>query len=194
MKKSNSILKSTKKPGIYEKKIIKTLERHFNKLGYQVFPHSRFDIAWGSIISDLDLLLLKGDELTLIEVKSSHDNLGRIKKQFPLFQDYIDYFYIATDYYPKKWPMRKAGQIVVTDSKVELLKKPKPLTKDPSIDSVMSLKKDAICKLAGLTKRECNKHTKYDLAVEIKNNYESVELKNQLKEIVTCGKLEYLKK
>lgn len=77
-----SILKSSKRIGKYEAPIIKKLEPFFQNQGFQVVPHARFNISWGNIISDIDLLLIKENKVGIVEVKSSHDNLKRAKNKF----------------------------------------------------------------------------------------------------------------
>ncbi len=107
------ILKSTKRIGKYETIIINNLQKYFSKLGYHAIPHARFDIAWGSILSDLDLLLVKDDQLILVEVKSSKDNLARARKQIEATEDFVDRVYIATDYEPKNGLLEKLDELLL---------------------------------------------------------------------------------
>lgn len=181
------VLKSRKKLGRYEKQIIETLSNYFKELGYDVLPHSRFDIAWGSILSDIDLLLIKEDTLTLIEVKSSKDNLLRVKKQYKEIQDYVDYYYIATDYYPKKWPLNNTGRIVVKDGIIDILKNPNKIEETPTIYSIMSLKKSDLTTLLGLQKHQTNNTSKYVMATRLQKEKTSDDLKTMLKIAVTCN-------
>ena len=179
------ILKSKKKIGKYEEVIIGQLSEFFTKDGFHVIPHARFDLAWGSILSDVDLLLIKNDTLILIEVKSSKDNLERAKKQISRIEDFVDLAYLATDYKPKKWPSNRAGRILVLDGNVTILKEPKPLKSIPKINTLMRLKKESLLLLLGESKSK--NQTKYELATQIiKKNH--INLKNQIKEIVTCQK------
>lgn len=179
-----TILKSKKRSGKYENIIIFELIDYFKKKGYAVIPHARFNIAWGSILSDIDILLIKNDILILIEVKSSRDNLLRAKKQISVIQDYVDFAYIATDYYPKKWPSTRAGHIVTKDGTVSILKEPTMLKRTPTLNSVMSLKKESLLKLLG-NSSNAKKISKYELASLVKQR-EKDNLKNHVKQIVTC--------
>lgn len=181
------VLKSRKKIGRHEKQIIETLSDYFRKIGYDVLPHSRFDIAWGSILSDIDLLLIKNDTLTLVEVKSSKDNLSRVKKQFKEIQDYVDYFYIATDYYPKKWPLDNTGRIVVKDGTIDFLKMPEKIEQIPTVYSIMSLKKSDLTTMLGLQKHQTNRTTKYVMATQLQREVKGTDLKHMLKTAVTCN-------
>jgi len=181
------ILKSKKRLGKHEKQIIDTLSDYFEKIGYKVLPHSRFDIAWGSILSDIDLLLIKNDTLTLVEVKSSKDNLSRAKKQFEEIRDYVDYVYIATDYYPKKWPLDNTGRIVIKDGIIDFLKKPEKIEQIPTVNSIMSLKKSDLTTMLGLQKHQTNKIPKYAMATQLREEKSGDDLKIMLKTAVTSN-------
>lgn len=183
----SKVLKSTKRVGIHEKRIIAQLSKFFEESGYHVLPHSRFNIAWGSIISDVDILLIKDNILTLVEVKSSHDNLQRITKQFSAIQDYVDYAFVATDYHPRKKIPGKIGIIVATDEKIEIIRDAKQLVRNPSLDSVMSLKKSALSNLLGLPDGKVSRISKFELAARITKKTDGSLLKEHLKSIVTCN-------
>lgn len=185
MIKSQCVLKSTKRPGQYEDVIINELQSYFTELGYDAIPHARFDLAWGSIISDVDLLLIKDNQLILIEVKSSRDNLARAKKQIKEIEDFVDQVYLATDYHPKKWPSRKAGRIVVNEGQVQIVKEPKSLEKIPKIEALMSLRKESLSKLLEKSENEIKKLTKFELASLVMQQNQN-NLKSRLKAIVTC--------
>ena len=185
MLNSQLVLKSTKKAGKYEDAIIDQLQPYFARLGYDAVPHARFDIAWGSILSDVDLLLIKDDQLILIEVKSSRDNLSRAKNQIREIEDFVDLIYLATDYYPRKWPSGKAGRIVVKEGQVNILKEAKPLDRLPKLETLLSLRRESLSKLLGKSMHETKKLTKFQLAI-LAREINQQDLKNQLKELVTC--------
>jgi len=152
-------------------------------LGYQAVPHARFNIAWGNILSDVDLLVLKNDEIIAVEVKSSKDNLKRARKQIENIKDYVDYAYVATNYIPRKFSLRNAGLIYVNGN-VVILKSPKLLSDNPRLYSLDSLPKKCLCRWAKTQNQSYSKKSKLDLASQIMN---TGELKSKLKEIVTCG-------
>jgi len=178
------VLKSTRRIGKFETIIIEKLEEYFSDLGYCTIPHARFDIAWGSILSDLDLLLIKNDQLIIIEVKSSRDNLTRAKKQIDAIEDFVDKAYIATDYYPKKWPNRKAGRIVVENNSVKIIKEPKSLIRKPKLNTLLVLRRSSLCSLLINSKIE-NNITKYEIACMIHRSRPQ-NLKHKIKQIITC--------
>lgn len=185
MLKSNQILKSKKRQGIYENVIISKIEVYFKNLGYDVVSHARFNIAWGSIISDVDILLIKGNKLTVVEVKSSRDNIMKAEHQIRKIEDFVDEVFLACDFLPKKIPCDTAGFIFVNGEKIEILRTPKILTKKPSVESLMLLHKSSLGKLLGLKSIECNKESKSNL-VSMVQEIDSDTLKSQLKEIITC--------
>ncbi len=184
MIKADNILKSSKREGRHESVIIKKLVVFFENLGYQTIPHARFNIAWGNILSDVDLLLLKNDEIVAVEVKSSKDNLKRARKQIENIKDYVDYAYVATNYIPRKFSLRNTGLIYVNGS-VVILKSPKLLSDNPRLFSLDSLPKKCLCRWTKTKNQSYSNKSKSELANQILNN--SNELKSKVKEIVTCG-------
>lgn len=184
MIKAVNVLKSSKREGRHESVIIKKLVVFFENLGYHAVPHARFNIAWGNILSDVDLLLLRNDEIVAVEVKSSRDNLKRARKQIENIKDYVDYAYVATDYIPRKFSLRNAGLIYVNGN-VVILKSSKLLSDNPRLYSLDSLPKKCLCRWAKTRNQKCSQKSKLDLASQIIND--SDKLKSKVKEIVTCG-------
>jgi Holliday junction resolvase len=182
--KAVNILKSSKHEGRHESVIIKKLVVFFENLGYHAVPHARFNIAWGNILSDVDLLLLKNDEIVAVEVKSSKDNLKRARKQIENIKDYVDYVYVATNYIPRKFSLRNAGLIYVNGS-VVILKSSKLLGDSPRLYSLDSLPKKCLCRWAKTQNHIYSQKSKLDLASQIIKD--SDEIKSKVKEIVTCG-------
>lgn len=184
MIRASNILKSSKREGRHESVIIKKLALFFEGLGYQAVPHARFNIAWGNILSDVDLLLLKNEEIVAVEVKSSKDNLKRARRQIENIKDYVDYAYVATNYVPRKFSLRNAGLIYV-NGKVVILKRPKLLSDSPGLYSVDSLPKKCLCRWAKTENRVYSNKSKSDLAAGILHG--SGGIKSKVKEIVACG-------
>jgi hypothetical protein len=182
-----NIFSSTKRIGKYEEIIINILANHFKSKGYDVFPHSSLNIAWGSTLSDIDLLLVKDNLLTYIEVKSSRDNISRARKQIDRVIDYVDYAYVATDKNVKKWEMGSAGLILIRNEKVILAKRGKKFHSKPRFYSVVTLRKKCLSRFFGMDKRCITMAKTYELAQRVyKKDKCSREI---LKEIVTCGEL-----
>ena len=181
---ADNILRSSKREGRHESVIIRRLALFFEDLGYQTIPHARFNIAWGNILSDVDLLLLKNDEIIAVEVKSSKDNLKRAKRQIENIRDYVDYAYVATNYIPRKFSLRNAGLIYVNGN-VVILKRPKHLSDAPKLYSLDSLPKKCLCRWAKAENQTYSNRSKSDLAARILHDSDGI--KPKVKEIVTCG-------
>ena len=84
---TQNIHKSTKHVGKYEEIIIQSLVTYFQLNGYEALPHSSLNIAWGSILSDIDILLVKENQLVCVEVKSHRDKLSKAPKQIDRIKD-----------------------------------------------------------------------------------------------------------
>ena len=180
-----TVLRSRKKIGKYESAIIGKLESFFQDKGFQVTSHARLNIAWGSIISDIDLLLIKEDKIGIVEVKSSHDNLKRAKKQISNILDYIDFAYIATDFQPKKLPISLAGWIFV-ENKVTVMKFPQIICGEPSHHSVSSLPKKCLERYLDHKNISSKGMSKYKITNTILSASDGI-FKDEVKSMATCG-------
>lgn len=180
-----TILKSSKRVGKYESVIIKKLEPFFQNQGFQVVPHARFNISWGNILSDIDLLLIKENKVGIIEVKSSHDNLKRAKKQILKIKDYVDFAYIATDFKPRKLPTPIAGWIFVKDE-VTIMKHPRIIDNAPTRYSVESLPKKCLKLYLNQKNIPPKRMSKYEITSNILSIFPE-NLKEEVKSMATCG-------
>ena len=179
------ILRSRKKIGKYESVIIKKLESFFQGKGFQATSHARLNIAWGSIISDIDLLLIKENKIGIVEVKSSRDNLKRAKKQISNIKDYIDFVYIATDFKPRKLPISFAGWIFVKN-KVTVMKFPQIIHGEPSHYSVDSLPKKCLERYLDHKNISPKGMSKYEITNAILSTPDG-SFKDKVKSMATCG-------
>jgi len=183
---------STKREGKYEAKIIQNLILHFQINGYETIPHVRFNIAWGSILSDIDLLLLKDGLLTYIEVKSLRDKFLKALQQIERVKDYVDYACVATDKITtdkmmNDWEKPKVGLISIHDNVVTFVRKPTRFRSRPSFSSIISLKKKCLARFIG-NGDACRAYVdKYDLARYVYTVRKNECTRECLKEIVTCG-------
>ncbi len=181
-----NILRSSKRKGKHEVKIIIKLIPFFENKGYRVIPHARFNIAWGNILSDIDLLLIKDQHIGVVEVKSSKDNLSRATRQIDNIKDYVDFMYIATDYTPRKFLFKDVGLIIVNQH-VQIIKTSEAFAEKPRLFSINSIPKKCLCRIFDVKKIKYSKNSsKSKLARQILNNSQN-NLKKELQQIVTCG-------
>src|SRR5687767_7045864 len=137
MIEAKNILRSTKAYGKYEKPLISRLKSFFVKRGYVAVPHARLNIAWGSIISDLDLVLVKNNALTIVEVKSSRDSIKRAQKQIHNVQNFVDFAYVAVERIPKNWKSdHRYGLITISASRVKIVQEASSLRTIPTMESM----------------------------------------------------------
>jgi len=183
MLKVDRIRTSTKAIGKYEEALINRVSDHFRKQGYKVFPHARFNIAWGSNLSDLDILLVKGDTLTVVEVKSKRDKMSRAGQQIHNISDYIDYSYVATDRLPKSWSDSMIGLLLIGET-IETVKKAKRFTGRPTVESLFALQKK--CLLCFLGEKSSSHLLKYEIAETVRSMGSEKAIHRCLKKIVIC--------
>lgn len=186
---AKNILKSKKRYGRYERPLIKALERFFIQKGYTVVPHAQFNLAWGAIISDLDLLLIKNNKLTIVEVKSKRDSVKKAKKQLEKLYCFADFAYLAVERIPDHFEMNHAGLVVVQKDRVKVIKTAKPLETIPNYEELAAIQKKCLLRLLDA---EDNKHAKkirkLDLALHILEQEKSQHFKKNIQEILTCGR------
>ena len=187
MVQAQNINGSTKRLGRHEAKIIESLTQYFRIRGYEAIPHVRLNIAWGNILSEMDVLLLKSGVLTYVEVKSHRDRLSKALRQIDRLKDYVDYACVATNRLVTNWSIPDVGLISVNDDVVTLVRKPRQFRNAPSFSSVISLKKKCLARFLG-NGHACRTYVnKYDLARYVYIVRKRECTRECLKEIVTCG-------
>lgn len=92
--------KSDKVLGKYEAPLMALLKTHFEEEGYEVYLHSSLNLPWHGALCDLDVLALRDGLITVIEVKSRHDNVKRAYVQLSKYRKYADYVYLAVEKLP----------------------------------------------------------------------------------------------
>lgn len=180
---------SRKRAGYYETKIIEKLIKHYEDKGFVVVPHAQLNISYGRILSELDILLEKGGFLTYIEVKSDRDKLSRAFEQVNRVKDYVDYAYVATNKRIDIWDHKNIGLILVSE-KVTVLKRAKRFTGSPDYSSIFSLRKKCLIRFVSNGHICKDRFSKYKLAKHVFATYNSSELRECIKEVVTCGDIE----
>jgi len=169
--------------GNHELPLIEVVAGYFRAQGHLVFPRASLNIAWGTVISDVDLLAAKGNDLIAIEIKSRQDNLGRVDKQIAALKPYVDYVYLATERHVRRSLDSSLGLLRVTEDQVHLIKKPRRINSKPTIGSLAKLRR--VC-LERIVKETGAKLSKYDLVEEAYTLRFDPSFRQCLKEIVTC--------
>jgi len=179
------LLPSTKKIGKHEKKLIQRLSNYFGFLDYRVFPHSSLNIAWGSIFVDLDLVLIKEDMVSYIEVKSKKDKLKNAIKQINNVKDFIDYAWVAMERKKIKCNEPSIGLISLFDEIIRIENQPIKINDKPNFYSVLSLKKKCLIHFYSDLKNT-RLVSKYSLAKKVFSKRNLCN-KQCLKEIALCS-------
>lgn len=178
--------RSSKVLGRFEKPMITAISSYFTKLGYVVIPHTALNLAWRQVLSDIDILIAKGMDVTAIEVKSSHDNLSRANHQLSRILDYVDYAFVATDKQVNAWDGGAVGLMQVGPRGVKVVWNATRLVSRPSTVSLFALQKKCLARMLGVSE-----HThlgKYELARQVEMLGEDDVLRDCVKEITTCSR------
>lgn len=185
---ARNVLKSKKVYGKYERPLIRRLKQFFQEMGYEVVPHASLNISWGSIISDIDLLLIKGNKLTAVEVKSSKDKVSRAYQQLENIRDFVDYLYIASDSRLIPNSVNGIGIVVMTEKSIHVKKKAKRITDVPSQRAFALLHRKCLLRLADLESQSKKvRQGKFMLAGAAVDMMATEEMKGNLQEIAFCG-------
>jgi hypothetical protein len=181
--------KSVKNLGKYEYKIMQKLEKYFLKLDYEVASHVRLNLAWSNIYSDIDMILIKNDEVSIIEIKSNKDRLSNAFKQLEKVKEYVDYVYVATETVPKKWQLnaQHIGLLIVDVNGVREEQKPISMKFIPSSKTLDSFQKKCLKRTLRTKNIEIINQNKDHIVKEIEEKIDPFAMRNYLKQISICG-------
>jgi hypothetical protein len=184
------LIPSSKRIGKYENDLVNLLNQYFEERGYRTYPHVQLNIAWGNIISDIDLIVESGDMLFGIEVKSRRDDFRRIFRQIDRMSDFFDGIYVASD--KSEWSLEKklesdgVGLLIISNGQI-IEKKCEQIHTKPRHSAMMRLRKICLSRLAtavngtkALNKKKLASHILAEMTGE--------HLRLILKSIVTCTK------
>jgi hypothetical protein len=178
--------------GIYEKPIILALERYFDSKGFSTYVNAHLNIAWGTVISDVDLLLIRKKEVIAIEVKSKKDVFRKAFFQLEKIASFIDKGFIATD------DENTANKFRRTDSQMGILyvnlksndivikKSAKTYEINPSSTAISCLKRCCLEEFAKELRIPPYQPKEY-LALDIQRTTRPRMLKARLKELVIAN-------
>lgn len=180
----SSLNKSPKKEGIYERVIIDKLAIFFNKKGYQILKHASLNVAWGSVLSEIDILGTKKNKIIAVEVKSKKDKLQHARTQIEKIKYFIDYCYVASDTSFNSKIFDDEIGIMLVSKNVYIIKKATPLKENVTKDALLNLKKKCLLKLVG--DKKYRREKKETLVKMIFTKYCTTELNNFVRMIVFC--------
>ncbi len=177
-----SLKKSNQNRGKYEEKISPILTKYLVEEGYQVKNHVSLNIAWGTILSQIDILGIKENELTIFEIKTKQDNLSSYRKQYNKIKNFIDYYYIVVEKEINLNHIEKeVGLIQIKDNIIEIRKKAKKQPENIKPESLEMLKKSDLLILSN----KKSKKIKNEVSKEILHEYQNLEkLKKEIQKII----------
>ena len=184
MKSLESVLPSTKVLGRFERPAIESVARYFSRQGYLVAQHVRLNVAWSSILSDVDVLATDGTDIIAVEVKSSRDNASRATRQLRALRSYVDYLYLAIEGNHVVKPERNVGLLLIQGDEVVCTRTAMRQVKLPDVASLVRLQR--IC-LSRISSNGRKYPTKMDLAREAHGSLKG-NLRRCLSEVVTCSR------
>lgn len=186
-----ALLPSSKKMGKYESHLLRILTTYFEDKGFEVFSHVQLNIAWGNIISDVDLVAMREDQLIGVEVKSRKDKFKHAFEQIDRIRDFFDILYIASDkpkrFLEKNWQDDTVGLLQLKDGIVWEIEDGKLLSDKPQHSTLLMLRKVCLSRLAQAINCNCTGN-KNPLAYDILQKIEGQHLKLILKSIVICDR------
>jgi Holliday junction resolvase len=149
------MLKSSKQIGRFEKPLFKPLACLFEEEGYTVLTHTRLNIAWSNVISDIDVLARSDETIIITEVKSDHDAFYKGFDQLEKLKGFADKLYIATNrdlesLEKEKWRDKSIGLIFIGKQNAKIIRPAEPIRSLHAKDSLSQLKKKCLIRLARL--------------------------------------------
>ncbi|AIF85028.1 hypothetical protein NTE_02993 [Candidatus Nitrososphaera evergladensis SR1] len=183
--------------GIHEVPLISVVEDYFRIQGFTTYPHATLNIAWSNIVSDVDVLAIKEDQVIAIEVKSKKDVFEKAFTQLKDIAPFVDRTFIATDDEVKANKYRNSAEefgILYLDlvyDETIVKKKPRAMTTKPSIKQICYLRRCCLEELArgyGIPPHQSKQYIALDL---LRLKY-TEKLRTQLKQIVALNRQRHL--
>lgn len=81
----------------FEKDIVSEVRKFLEYENYEVKEHISINATWEPILYEIDLLAVKGNDITVVEVKPRRDKISRAKDQIDRFPSLIDYGFVTSD-------------------------------------------------------------------------------------------------
>jgi Holliday junction resolvase len=191
MIRSKNLRRSCKILGKYELPLMQMVAKFIELKGFSVIPHTRFNVAWSNMLSDVDVMMLKDGLIYVVEIKSHRDKLVRAFKQLDKIKDFVDFIYIATEKFPLTWDQKNIGLLVVNleTRSIKEINRPTRTRSAPRIETIRSFQRKCLVRtLSGsINGKHYKAPYKQQLAEMIQKNTDPI-LRSYLKEIATCGR------
>lgn len=184
----SSLEKSPKHNGVYEDRIIDRLGKYFKEKNYCVKKHISFNIAWGKVLSEIDLILLKDNEITIIEVKSKKDDINKSYDQIQRFKKYADYIYVASEVILKKSEFCDFVGLIYVNKNIIFIRHPLRINNVIKKRNLEKLKKKCLRKLLNHHNKLYSGLTKKELVDLIFQSYKKNVIYDKFKQIIFCNR------
>lgn len=174
---------SPKREGKFERDIIPKVARFFQERNYETKEHVSMNLAWGKVLSEIDLVAVKHEEIVIIEVKSKRDKITRAKKQLDKIRILSDYCFIASDTMVKPDQLAlDTGILFLREERISIIREAEKVNEPVSKNFLLSFKKrhlNDLCKQLGF-QRKTNKDYLAKFLIE---NVDPLDLKRKVKSI-----------
>ena len=177
----SSLSKSPKREGKHESDIIPRVAQFFEDRGYLTRQHVCINLAWGRVLSEIDLVAIKNEEITIIEVKSKRDKVMRARKQLEKMRALSDYCFIATETPIQGFQFRVDTGILLVkgDNRVLVMREATRLNDPVTKDTLLRLKKECLRDLSEETGIS-SKMSKNKIANLLLDKIDPLELKKKV--------------
>jgi zona occludens toxin (predicted ATPase) len=181
----SSLNSSPKKNGKFEEVIIDRIFKHYLNKGYNIKKHASFNIAWGSVVSEIDLILIDDEKVTIFEVKSKQDKLKKAHKQIEKFRKYADYIYVASDTLIDTNSFDESIGIMYVGKNVDVLRDPIKISYNITAYDLKKLKKVCLGKMVEAFYDKKN-ITKNQMVLLIKEKYNQETINKLFRKVAFC--------
>jgi len=177
---------SPKKNGRYEEVLIDRIFNYYKERRYNIRKHVAFNIAWGSVISEIDLILQNYNEITIFEIKSKQDKIQKAHIQIEKFKKYADYIYIVSDSLIDRNMFEEEIGLIYINRNIDILREAKKIFYNIEDKDLKKLKKACLFKLinSDVNKEKTNKNKIIDM---IMKKYSQEKINRLFREIAFCS-------
>lgn len=183
----SALEKSPKKEGKLERDIIPKVAKFFRERRYETKEHVSMNLAWGRVLSEIDLIATKEEKIAVVEVKSKRDKVIRARRQLDKMRSLADYCFIASETIVRESCFSDdTGILLVGDDRIWLIRDARKLNEPVTKGTLLSLKKECLMELSGEAGL-CRRMSKDSMADFLLDNVSARDLKRKVKGVVFCS-------